>query len=290
MKKYTTGVFCLPQTASALLCVFLLAGLENAYAQPQSNQVTDAASQGVKAYKTLNFGDNTETVEHKLSEIVAGGKEDVKFPEYIDHGETFWRALFDTDAEYEPYKYNATLSSQSEKLQSLMLYFKQTVGIDVLSFDNDAFSVICYELNGKNSPGNGGLAVVEVSYQTFDLAKLVDGFMQNYPNAGKENKSYKIESTTYPGVFLEFERTYFLDINPERRATLSIPTGTFTFQFTEPSKLSKEQLAVWQRLMAQNDKADVNEYFASVKASLSGAHKRHGIAEKFGRSYLPGLV
>ena len=271
MNQNTTDFLRPPLTAGSLICAFLLAGLGDSDAQSQSEQISNVSPRIVKAYKTLNFGDNADTVEHKLTEIVANGNERTDI-DNVFLNEIFWRSLFDTDAEYEPYKYDATHSTQSDKLESLMHYFRETVGGEVLSCGNTAISVNCYQLgiglNTIHPQEHGGLAIVAVSYKVFDSDKLVDGFMQNFPNAQKENKSYRIESTMYPGVFLEFERTMFSDINPDRRATLSIPTEKFAVSFTELSKLSKDQLVAWETLMTQNDKTNVNEYFESVKTSL----------------------
>jgi hypothetical protein len=63
------------------------------------------------------------------------------------------------------------------------------------------------------------------------------------------------------------------DINSDRRAKLSIPTGTFTFSFTDLSKLSKEQLAIWdasrKEAIVQDGKIpEMEEYFESVKTSI----------------------
>ena len=267
-----TNFSCPPLAASALICAFLLAGLGDGNAQSQSGQITNASPQKVKAYKTLNFGDNTEAVETKLTEIVANGQVQTDI-DNVFLSETFWRSLFDTDGEYEPYKYDATHSTQSDKLESLMHYFKAKVGGEVLSSHNTAISVNCYllgmGLNTTHPQEHGGLAIVEVSYNNADMGKLVDGFMQNYPNAQKRNKSYRFENTMYPGVFIEFERTFFSDMNPDMRAALSIPTEKFGITFPEPSKLSKEQLAVWEASMTKDGKtSQMNEYFPMVRTSL----------------------
>jgi len=256
----------IPFAASVLIFALLLSGLRNGNAQSQSEQVTNASPPTIKAYKTLNFGDNTDTVDHKLAEILSVSENETSGEPDIYHSELFWRSLFDTDAEYEPYKYDATLTSQSDKLESLMNYFRP-FRVTVHSEDNSAISLNCYELYDTVEKG-GCLAVVEVSYKTFDSNKLSEAFLQNYPNARTENKSYKFESTMYPGIFIEFERAFFSDVNQDRRATLSIPTDKFTFDFTAPSKLSADQLAAWNTLMTQNDKTNMDEYFESVKTSL----------------------
>jgi len=251
--------------ASAITCAFLLAGPQCCRAQSQSQHLNNASTQIVKAYRTLNFGDNTATVDRRLAEILEASPEDTRGePNYSR--ETFWRSLFDTDAEYEPYKYDATRSTQSNNLESLMRYFRP-LGIRVHTRGNSALYVSCYQLNDST----GRLVVVEVHYGPSDSGKLVEGFMQNYPNAQKMNKIYRFENAKYPGVSIEFERTFFSDINPDRRATLSIPTEKFAFSFTEPSKLSKEQLAVWDGLMAREGKpSQMSEYFESVKTSFLG--------------------
>ncbi len=105
---------CKSLAASALICVFLLAGLRDGNAQSQSEQTTNASPQKVKAYKTLNLGDNTETVVKKTSEIIGEENANDYAEPDIYSSETFGRALFDTDAEYESY--------QSEKLESLKNY------------------------------------------------------------------------------------------------------------------------------------------------------------------------
>jgi hypothetical protein len=75
----------------------------------------------------------------------------------------------------------------------------------------------------------------------------------------------------YPGVFIEFERIVISDISADRRATLSIPTETFTFSFTNPGKLSKQQLSQWNELMVRDGKtSQMNEYFESMKSSFLG--------------------
>lgn len=255
-------------------------------AKPAVTPDADASQQKAKAYKTLNFGDNAEIVENKLGEIIDAKPVDYNNPFHHDpgsgsidsnetydddrFGETFSRSLFDTDAEYEPNKFNHQHGEFPESFKPLMNYFKHDVGITVLRGGNNVISLNCFLLNSKPH-GNGGLAIVEVSYLTFDLDKLVEGFMQNYPNAKKQAKSYKIESTMYPGVFLEFERTFFSDINQDRRATLSIPTKKFTFTFTELSKLSNEQLGVWDSLMTKDGKTTQrNEYYESMKTAFLG--------------------
>jgi hypothetical protein len=101
------------------ICALLVA-VQAGHAQSRP----EVSPQVVKAYRTLSFGDNTETVDRKLAEIV--GEEHAKSTiaeTDIYHSETFWRSLFDTDAEYEPYRYDATHSTQSDKLESLMKYF-----------------------------------------------------------------------------------------------------------------------------------------------------------------------
>jgi hypothetical protein len=272
MKQFKINILRQSLAASALACIFILAGLRNGNAQFQSEEVTNTSSQNIKAYKTLNFGDKADTVDQKFAEILGvPEKETDGDPNIVNMSETFWRSLFDTDAEYQPYKppqrlnYDGSLSSQSDKFDSLVRFFGR---VTVHALGNSAISLNCYELYDTVSRG-GSLAVVEVSYTTFDLDKLVETFTQNYPNAKKENTSYKIENAIYPGVFLEFDRTYFSDINSDRRATLSIPTGKFTFTFTEPSKLSAEQLATWEALMTKDGKTSkIEEYFVSVKTSF----------------------
>jgi hypothetical protein len=257
--------------------------------KPSATSNVDVPPQNGKAYKTLNFGDNAEIVENKLAEIIDAKPMDPNNPFHHDpgsgsidpnrayddgrFGETFSRSLFDTDAEYEPNKFNYQHGEFPDNFKPLMDYFKEQVGITVLNGGNNAFSLNCFLLNRKPQ-GHAELTIVEVSYLTFDLNKLLDGFRQNYPNARERRRPYRIESTMYPGVFLEFERTLFSDINPERRATLSIPTDKFTFTFTELSKLSQDQLAVWDRLMTQDGKTSQrNEYVESVKTSLLGLVK-----------------
>ena len=61
-----------------------------------------------------------------------------------------------------------------------------------------------------------------------------------------------------------------LNVNPDRRAKLSIPTEKFTFAFTEPSKLSTDQLAVWETLMKLDGKTSrISDFIESVKTQLS---------------------
>jgi hypothetical protein len=274
MRKHITNFLCPPLAASALVCAFLLAGLGGGNAQSQSAQITNASPQIVKAYKTLNFGDDTKTVEHKLAEIVGGPVGlATGSPVPIQYSEIIQGSLFDTGAEYE---------SQPNELNSLMSYLSEKVGVEEISCKNSAISVNCYQLNKSWNPErNGDLGIVEVSYITFDLDKLVEGFMQNYPNARKEKRAHRVESEKYRGIFLEFERAYLSDINPDRRAKLSIPTGKFTFTFTEPSKLSKEQLAVWEALMAADGKTSkIEEYFESVKTSLLELAKNMEVEKK----------
>ncbi|MGB7748686.1 MAG: hypothetical protein WBN75_15535 [Verrucomicrobiia bacterium] len=253
--------------------------LQTNNAESQSGQTANALSQNVKAYKTLVFGDNTVTVEKKLPEIIVGAQGTINDDNnLLLESETFWRSLFDSDAEYEPYKYDHTHGTQSDKLQPLMRYFKEKVGVGRRSLGNSAIDVDCYllgvGLNTTHPKEHGGLAIVEVTYRTSDISNLVETFMQNFPDAQKKNRSYRVESTLYPGVFLEFERTLFSDVNQDRRATLSIPTGKFTFLFTELSKLSEDQLALWDKAMTQDGKTKQrNEYYESMKTSLLGFAK-----------------
>ena len=232
--------------------------------QSQSGQIANTSPQIAKAYKTLNFGDNSDMVDNKLVEILGDTYGIYTGDHTIALEETFWKSLFDTDADYEPYKFDGTLISQSDKLTSLMHYFG-SLAVVVHSSRNSATSVECYQLHDS---GHGSLAVVKVSYITFDVDKLVEGFMQNYPNAQKETKPFKIENVIYPGITLEYERLFFSDINQDRRAMLSVPSKNITFVFTEPSKLSQDQLAVWNSGMTMAGKTDINEFFESVKASL----------------------
>ena len=89
-----------------------------------------------------------------------------------------------------------------------------------------------------------------------------------YPNAQKQSKSYKIESTVLPGVFINFQREMLSEITPDKRATLSFPTGKFTFTLTDLSKLSADQLEKWEALMQNRQQTNMNQYFASVKIAL----------------------
>lgn len=250
------------------VCVILIAGITKGNAQSGSNGLANVQLEAAKAYKTLNFGDNSEAVDKKMAEIVgegsAGNADYVDFN--INYDETFWRSLFKTDAEYGPYKYDPTTSSQSDKVRSLMNYFS---GFRIAKHvrGNSVISLICYQLYDTVS-GGGSLAVVSVTYKIFDAQKLIEGFVQSYPNARKEDKSYKFENTTYPGIFIEFHRTFFVDVNQDRSAILSIPTGKFTFSFTEPGKFNKDQLDTWNGLMAQNKQTNLNVYFESVKTSF----------------------
>lgn len=221
-----------------------------AVANPQANGVTqpeqnaNPSPQKIKAFKTLNFGDDTETVKEKLSEIL-GSSAGYDYGHYLKYNETFWRALFDTDAEYEPYKFNLDyMADQSYKLRSLMTYFGENgggiVGVNVISGKNDLISAHCFQFDhGKE---NGGLAVVHISYLKYDLDKLVAGFIQNFPNAKKGITHYKIElNPTYPGAFIELNVNYLLDINKDRKAKLTFNTEKRTVTFTEKSQLSESE-------------------------------------------------
>ena len=132
-------------------------------------------------------------------------------------------------------------------------------------------SVSCYCLGSYSTKSKMqiGLAVVEVNYSKPDVEKLVAGFIQKFPNVQKSEKLYKIEGTMFPGVFLEFSQTIYEDINADRKAILSVPTGVFNFTFTDPSKLTKDQLDAWNALMTKDGKStQINDYFQSVKNAL----------------------
>ena len=251
----------------------------------QSEQNANSSPQKVKAFKTLNFGDDAKTVKSKLIEIV-GGPVGLETDGPSKFSETVWGSLFDTEAEYESSKTmpdkKLIISRPDEQSKTLEQYLKDTIGVEVISSKNSAVSVNCYQLGQwLNKKGDDELAIVEVSYITFDLDKLIAGFTQNYPNVQKENRTYKFESETFPGIFLEFERAYLSDVNPDRRAKLSIPTGKFNFVFTDPSKLSKDQLAIWQAAMAADGKtSQLNEYYESVKASILGLAGKMESAKK----------
>ena len=232
----------------------------------------ESTASKIKAFKTLNFGDAFDTVNQKLVEIVVGGKE-YDEPANLDYiGETFWRSMFDSDADYEPYKFDSTTTKQSKKFSSLKNYFKDNVGVVVHSSENSAMLLVCYCL-GVNSTTpqlkGGGLAIVKVDYHKSDIEKLVDGFRQNFPNAIKSDKAYNIESTMYPGVFLTFSSTVYEDSSVDRKATLTVPTEIFTFTFQETAKLTKDQSDLWNVLMAKDGKTtQLDEYVQSVKTSL----------------------
>ncbi len=256
--KNITDFFRLRLFAKAFICTFLLTaiGVVNAETQPDNN----TSPQLVKAFKTLNFGDDNKTVEKKLAELVGGQVSDggISSLEHYSDWEALKSSFFDTAAECE---------SQPDKYGEVMHYINET-GINTdRSCQNSAISVTCCLLNKTwNTRKNGELAIVEASYKTFDLDKLVEGFKQNYPNARKDKRAYRIESEKYRGISIEFERAYLSDINPDRRARLSIPTKKFSFTFTEPSKLPKEQLVLWEALMTADGKtSNIKEYFESVK-------------------------
>ncbi len=216
----------------------------------QTGQNTNASPQVVKAFKTLNFGDDTQTVKDKLGAILGNDPLDQSFYRQNDD-EVFWKALFNSDAEYEPYKYDGDVTSdQSDKFQSLRRYF----GLELVSGKNDVIWVRCFQLNGNGrlndkgeveNKGFGGLAVVQVIYIKSDLDKLVAGFGQNYPNARKENKHYKTELLpSYPGAFLEYDETIYSDTNQDRRAELLFPAGKNTVTYTDKCQLSESDKAL----------------------------------------------
>ena len=91
------------------------------------------------------------------------------------------------------------------------------------------------------------------------------------------------------GVCFEFVRTYLSDIDADRRAELAVPSGKFTFTFTEPSKLSTEQMATWQGLMVQNGETNIDKYFESVKASISQLAQNIPFNKQFSTFTLLGL-
>jgi hypothetical protein len=125
----------------AVIAFLLLSFFSNSVkgqAQSLPGQGSNTLALDQKAYKTLNFGDTTETVKHKLNEIVTDANGDPNFDNIIPyHEEIFWRSLFDTDAEYEPYKYDGNTDSQSEKFNSLMNYFASR-GMTMYSQQNSA--------------------------------------------------------------------------------------------------------------------------------------------------------
>ena len=67
------------------------------------------SAQTIKAYRTLNFGDDSNTVKRKMVDLFPAdgkplhgvGTKDGQ----LRHSETFWKSLFDSDAEYAPYRF-----------------------------------------------------------------------------------------------------------------------------------------------------------------------------------------
>ena len=279
MNKFINNFMCGQVAASLLVCSFLLAGLETGAAQSKSEpnaKPENVSTPPIKAYKTLNFGDDRNSVEKKLSEIFDGAKASGNYSYHITATETFWRALFDTDAEYEPYKFNENyMAEQSPKLDSLMQYFKHEV--EVISCKNDVITANCFLINKGRKVGNdlqeSELAIVEISYKTFDQDKLTASFMQNFPNAKKEDKKTKSELPIFPGAFIEYEETIVSDINQDRKATLTIPKGTIKCTFTELAQLSKGQKAVLEKAMTQTGQTDLNEFYESTKTMISNQVK-----------------
>src|ERR1700722_11008056 len=84
----------------------------------------------VKAFRSLNFGDNVETVEHKLTEILAPESNGNSVEENdIDliSDDRIWSSLSDNDAEYDAYqKMTATMSNEGNtEPDPLRRYFFQ---------------------------------------------------------------------------------------------------------------------------------------------------------------------
>jgi hypothetical protein len=197
----------------------------------------------------------------------------------IQYTDVVWAALFDADEERKAF------TSQPNNRGAFAKYLNETVGVEIISSKNSALSIDCYQMGKwlENNPngGDGKLAIVVISYKTTDLDKLVAGFMDAYPSALREYRRGKVQSTVFPGVFLEFQKPYLRDVTGELRALLFLPAGTFTFTFTELTNLSQPQATVWEALMNQDGKtSQLSDYFATVKGSLLDAARQMNSAKK----------
>ncbi len=91
--------------------------------------------------------------------------------------------------------------------------------------------------------------------------------MQAFPNATKTNIYITMGNELLPGLSCEIEYALCEAVSPDVQAELLATTGKVNFTFTELSKLSKEQLSVWEVLSQQSGKAqNVNEYYDLTKA------------------------
>jgi hypothetical protein len=298
----------------------------------QTPDSAPGASASVKAYKTLNFGDEVDAIKQKLTEICG-----VNAEESPDSGLPL-RDLFDTPKDAAAYDYdeselvqkvlaNSTTTDPTsveaikdverlkkqgidEKLlermknhDSLKRYFGEhsyPIRIDTVSAGNEAISVRCYvivpppeysdiwdeeanrSIRIERTPEemrlmqqNSGLAIVSVSYKKFERDKLVSLFLENFPNAKKEGITDKsalpFAGLTLPGIILTTTGNIYRDITVDKRAALSISSGT-TCAFTELSKLSKGELVIYDRAAALTGK-EVTELYDLLKTQTLAAVK-----------------
>ena len=134
MEKSNSFVFQLFAAIGLIIASFLVLPIDGD-AQSRPGGSTNAVEQIKKAYKTLDFGDDTKTVERKLSDLVGGFEtKDSGVVVPINYGEMIWISLFNSKKEYESFD-DTVQMKRSESLS-------QTFGIELLSYENSAFSCV----------------------------------------------------------------------------------------------------------------------------------------------------
>jgi len=238
-----------------------------ATAASKSEPTVAASDRKLKAYQTLTFGDNTETVEDKLIKIIVGPN--AKPSDYYSSSETPVTIGSGAPSQFDS---EGEIDSEKERLQN---YFGRGKVVQIVSVtgSNDQIGVFCalFE-NGNRAVPNAGLAFVEVRYKDVAQDALVATFLANYPEAKKATREFFALSDKHPGVSMRYEREYLVDSTSEVETKLSLPTKKFQFLFKELSQLTAKEAQIWTRLAAhEGGGATPEQYFQNVKRALTEA-------------------
>ena len=263
-------------------------------AQPAQSSAAENSLPKVKAFNTLNFGDDEVTARKKLAqlfEISVDSVEESRIRRGIDSIEydlaEDFGLLLKIDGENEAYQSNP--KNDAQYYSSLREYFKRVGGsVEYKSFyvTNSTFSVFCLVFNVASSQGSG-LAYVNVTYNSIGGQELAEKFKQNYPNAKSENKTLSdeqlVKGVSLPGgafinflhddpdlnVYREHQAVVITDTTPERKATLIIPANGFQFILPSPANLSPQQQNIWEHIMHQtSDATRLEDFFDLMRSSL----------------------